>query len=129
MIKGHKIPLTKGLIMIKNLWKDTKFCCSHRHEPVQMVYNNGPHSLFYSCPKYYPENRNAGEQACPMRLNMVDAEGILEKLSSMIESDMANDIEKNYTGIEFDYKSIHVKILKHHEDQFELNIYNKKALK
>ena len=116
--------------MIKNLWKDTKFYCSHRHEhPIEMSYNQGPHSLFYSCPKYYPENRGPDEPACPMRLNMVDAEGLLEKLSEYIEKDMEQDRIRDYTNLEFDYKQIHVKVLKYHDGKFKLYIYNKKAIK
>lgn len=120
----------KGMLtVIKNLWKETEFYCSHRHEPVKMSYNSGPHSLFYSCPKYYPDNRNENEQACPMRINMVDAEAVLEKLSAYIEDDWANDIERDYTNFEFDYKSVHVKVLEYHDGHFKLNIFNKKALK
>lgn len=116
--------------MITNLWNITDFYCSYRHDkPVKMGYNNNGLTLFYSCPKYYPENREPGEPACPMRLNMVDAEGILDKFSKIIEEDEDKDIYRNYKNFEFDYKSIHVKVLKYENDSIHLDIFNRKALR
>ena len=78
--------------MIKNLWKKTHFYCSYRHEPVEMTINDkGDFSMFYSCPKYYPENRLENEQACPMRLNFVDAEAILNEISRMTDDESGFD--------------------------------------
>mgnify|MGYP000075122221 CR=1 FL=1 len=116
--------------MIKNLWKEVNFYCSYRHEyPVKMEFNQGPHSLFYSCPKYYPQNRTADEPACPMRLNLVDAEAIVEKLSQVIESDIENNVEHNYRGYEFDYKMIHAKVIKYAPGEINIDIFNKKAIR
>lgn len=116
--------------MIKNLWKCTNFYCSYRHAPEKMILNDGPHSLFYSCPKYYPENREPNEVACPMRLNLYDAEGILETLSEIIEADLENGIEGDYTNLKFTYKkNIIVTVLKYKKnDHVDLDIYNKKAI-
>lgn len=116
--------------MIKNLWKMTHFYCSHRHEiPIEMSYNEGPHSLFYSCPKYYPDKREPGERACSNRLNFVDAENILNILSNMIEEDERNDKFCDYTNKEFDYKTIHIKVLRYETGRVDLEILNRKALK
>ena len=116
--------------MIKNLWKNTTFCCGYRHEhPVDMIFNERGESLFYSCPKYYPENRKPGEQACPMRMNTVDAEGILEQFSTIIEIDMENGIEKDYKNFKFKYKTIEVTILEYSPEKIKIQILNKKALK
>lgn len=115
--------------MIKNLWKRTHFYCSYRHEPTEMVINDkGDYSMFYSCPKYYPENRGEHEPACPMRLNFVDAEVILEEVSKKIDDESGFDCI-DITGDEFDYKSIHVKVLKYSPERVDLDIYNKKAIK
>ncbi len=116
--------------MIKNLWKMTTFYCSYRHkEPVKMEIIQGPSSPFYACPKYYPQNREEGEPACPMRMNFVDAEGVLNKLSEIIDNDENNDIYKDYTNYEFDYKTIHIKVLKYKEGQIDLDIFNRKAMR
>lgn len=116
--------------MIKNLWKCTNFWCSHRHQPEKMTLIQGPMSLFYACPKYYPENREEDERACTMRLNLVDAEAILEKLSKIIEEDDNNNINADYTNLEFDYKAIHVTVISYDKTGIiNLNIYNKKAIR
>ena len=116
--------------MIKNLWNRTTFCCNYRHEhPVDMQIIQGPASPFYACPKYYPENREAGEASCMMRLNFVDAENVLETFSSIIEKDEAEDLYKDYTNFEFDYKQIHVKVLKYSRiGKISLEILNRKAI-
>lgn len=115
--------------MIKNLWKKTHFYCSYRHEPIEMTINDkGDFSMFYSCPKYYLENRLKNEQACPMRLNFVDAEAILNEISRMTDDESGFDCN-DITGAEFDYKSIHVKVMNYTSERIDLDIYNKKALK
>jgi hypothetical protein len=115
--------------MIKNLWKIAHFYCSYRHEPKEMQINDkGSHSLFYSCPKYYPENRTPDEQACPMRLNFVDAEAILNEISKKLDDESGFDCN-DITGEEFDYKAIHVKVLKYTPERIDIDIYNKKAIK
>ena len=115
--------------MIKNLWKNTKFCCGYRHDPVEMIFNDRGETLFYSCPKYYPENRTSEEQACPMRLNTVDAEAIIGMLSDKIESDIKKGIDMNYTGYTFKYRQIEVEVLEYSPDKIRVQILNKKALK
>lgn len=116
--------------MIKNLWNNTKFYCAYRHDPIEMIIHDGPHSPFYSCPKYYPDAREEGEKACPNRLNFIDAEGLLEKFSEIVSENIKNDIYQDYTGLEFDYKAIHVKVLEFKQSGvLKLIILNKKALK
>lgn len=115
--------------MIKNLWKIAHFYCSYRHGPVEMTINDkGSHSMFYSCPKYYPQNRSPDEQACPMRLNFVDAEAILEKISEMTDDASGFDCV-DITGAEFKYKAIMVKVLRSTPERLDLDICNKKAIK
>lgn len=116
--------------MIKNLWKNTCFCCGYRHEtPVEMMFNDRGESLFYSCPKYYPQNRTPEEQACPNRMTTIDAEGIINKFSEIIENDLANNKDVNYTGFMFKYKTIDVKIINYSPDKIKIQVINKKALK
>lgn len=118
--------------MIKNLWKNTHFYCGHRHkEPVEMYFKDGVagNSMFYACPKYYPENREEGERACSNRLNFVDAEGIINKLSDIIEEkEMSGEIF-DFTNLKFRYKAIDVKVLSYSPSKVELEIVNKKALR
>lgn len=116
--------------MIKNLWNRTVFCCNYRHEhPIKMNVIQGPASPFYACPKYYPENREEGEPSCMMRLNFVDAEKVLDAFSDIIEKDEAENIYKDYTNYEFNYKQIHVKVIKYSRmGNIKLEIFNRKAV-
>lgn len=116
--------------MIKNLWKNTTFYCGHGHEmPIEMYYKDGPLSMFYACPKYYPENRTKNERACSNRLNFVDAEAIIEKFSAIIEEKEADNTFFDFTNFSFKYRSIEVKVLEYSLDSVKLQIINRKALK
>ena len=83
--------------MIRNLWKNVHFICGcHGNEkPVYMIFHEGAEnqrfgagtlSGFYSCPKYYPENRNPGENACFNRMTVEDCQDFIEHLSKVLES-------------------------------------------
>lgn len=75
--------------MIKNLWKHITLTCGNGHtEEVVMDLKQGPLSLFYACPKYYPENRKEKERACANRLNLVDFEKMLDHMTEKIEKGM-----------------------------------------
>lgn len=116
--------------MIKNLWKQTKFICSYRHEPTEMTIHEGINgaSPFYSCPHYYEENRAKDEtRACPMRLNFVDAEALLDAFSNAVEKDIAEDKVRDYSGYEYDYKTIHADVINYNDKELNLNVYNKKS--
>ena len=59
---------------ITGIWKDITIVCGCHEQPVKMIIQEGPSSLFYSCPRYYPENRNENESACANRINLIDYE-------------------------------------------------------
>lgn len=64
-----------------------------------------------------------------MRLNFVDAENVLDVFSNIIEADEDENIYKDYTNFEFDYKQIHIKVLKYSPNgNIHLQIHNKKAI-
>lgn len=114
--------------MIKNIWSNVKFFCGHDHkEPIEMAYQQGPDSLFYACPKYHPENREPEERACSNRLNLVNAEKIINQFANEVEK--RGFIGVNLTNYEWDYKTIHIKVLKHSVNEINLEIVDKKALK
>ena len=47
--------------MVKNLWKQIEVVCgNHEKDYPVMGLKQGHRSLFYSCPKYYPEARQPG---------------------------------------------------------------------
>lgn len=67
--------------MITGSWGDITLVCGNTHEqPIEMVLQEGPASLFYACPKYHSENRSEGERACNNRLSIDDFFKALEAL-------------------------------------------------
>ncbi len=123
--------LRKELIMIKNLWKHITLTCGNGHtEEVVMDLKQGPLSLFYACPKYYPENRKEKERACANRLNLVDFEKMLDHMTEKIEKGMDQGIEINLTGYQYrDRKGTQYTVLKHSKDDLKIEVLNRRALK
>lgn len=118
--------------VVKNLWGITKFYCGHGHEiPIEMVFKDGPSSMFYSCPRYYVDRINRpGERACANRLNFVDAENIVTLISDKIIESEKNGEQINLKNYEFDYRNkVHVKVLDYSVDEMKLEIVNRKALR
>lgn len=117
--------------MIKNLWKHITLTCGNGHtEEVVMDLKQGPLSLFYACPKYYPENRKEKERACANRLNLVDFEKMLDHMTEKIEKGMDQGIEINLTGYQYrDRKGTQYTVLKHSKDDLKIEVLNRRALK
>lgn len=119
--------------MIKNLWSRVTFCCINNHEkPIPFRVQAGK-TNFYACEKYFPEFRTPEERACANRLNLDDAEGIVLKLSDIIEENDNFESRTDLTNYTFNYvgprASIYVKIVTYSEKEIVLGILNKTALR
>lgn len=113
--------------MIKNIWDTIQFVCSnHPDTPLQIV--EGPHSPFYACPKYFPENRKERERACGNRMNLIDCEKIVSHVMDKIYQNLMDGIEENLENDTWTYKGIECKVLVHSEEKIVIAIKNKKAL-
>ena len=66
--------------MIKNFWKQIEVVCGNHGEDktVKMSWKQGHRSMFYSCPKYYPDARVEGERACRNNVSVEDFEKIVD---------------------------------------------------
>ena len=117
--------------MIKNFWKKIILVCgNHSDEEITMDIINGPMSLFYACPKYYPENRKPGERACANRINLVDFEKMVEHLSELYEENFVEGNLINLTGYRWVYKKvIQYEVIEHNQDHIKVKMLNKKALR
>lgn len=117
--------------MVKNFWKKIVLVCGNNHqEMVEMNLINGPASLFYACPKYYPENRSPQERACANRINLIDFEAMVNFLSEKIETALLDGGIVNLKNVSWTYKkAIDFKVLEHTEEKIVVQMLNRKALK
>lgn len=117
--------------MIKNLWKHIDVVCGNHGEDtsVKMGWKTGHRSMFYSCPKYYPDARESGERACCNNVSVEDFEKIVDSLSDELSAMMKmGNPTPNLTNYSFKLKSIVIKVLSHTDDSIVISILNKKAL-
>ncbi len=105
-------------------------CGNHKGEHIEMIINEGPHSMFYSCPKYYPENRTEDERACANRINLIEYQKMVEKLNDMIADAACNGGKIDLTNYTWTEKGIQYKVVSHNTktDTLTVEILNKKAL-
>ncbi len=117
--------------MIKNFWKQIEVVCGNHGEDktVKMSWKQGHRSMFYSCPKYYPDARVEGERACRNNVSVEDFEKIVDILSNEISTMMREGNPKpNLTNYAFNLKMIDVHILSHQDDSIVLMVKNRRAL-
>lgn len=117
--------------MIKNLWKQIEVVCGHHGDDHsnKMYLKQGPSSLFYACPKYYPENRQPGEAGCANRVNLVDFEKIVDKITEEIENAEMQGQQICLNNVTFKVRYTEVMVLKHTKEKIVLKLVNKQAVK
>lgn len=117
--------------MIKNFWKNITVICGNHGEntSIKMDLKQGPSSLFYSCPKYYPENRKPGEKACVNRVNLIDFQKIVEMMSEEIEQAESTGNRICLTNRVFKVRYTEVTVLKHSKEHIVIKLLNKQAIK
>ena len=118
------------MAMITGSWNDITLVCCHRHpEPIPMVIQEGPSSLFYACPKYHPENRAEDERACNNRLSLEDYTKMLSHLHDLIINAEMRDEKIILTYYTWkDRKGTQYKVLKQDGDKLTIEVYNKRAI-
>ena len=115
--------------MVKNLWNKIRIVCgNHENNFPEMTLKTGHRSMFYSCPKYYPENRNSNEYACVNNVSTEDFEKILEKLSEEINEQMIFGTTPNLLNLKFKIKNIEITVIEHTDKSITIKILNKHAL-
>ena len=117
------------MLTIENSWKNIVPICGNHKERVEMVINNGPHSMFYSCPKYYPENRTKEERACNNRINLIEYQKMVDKLMGMIAEAEVNGETVDLTNFSWSSKGTEYKVLEHDGDKLYVQILNLRAMR
>lgn len=116
-------------MFITGLWENVHlFCGAHDGELVEMELKEGPHSLFYACPRYYPQNRKEGEHACYNRLNLVDCEKMLSDLADIIIKADERGERFNPTNYSWAKKGITYKILQYDGSRIDVSVFNKPSM-
>lgn len=118
--------MTKGLI--KGFWETTTLICgNHPEEEVEMTLSSGPTSLFYACPKYDADKRNAGDPPCFNRISLKEFEGMLDDLFELLTGDDSASTVLNLTNHTWTRKGIEYKVLLHTDKQIKIRALNRRA--
>ena len=117
------------MLTIENSWQNIIPICGNHEKRIPMVINNGPHSMFYSCPKYYPENRTKEERACNNRINLIEYRKMIDKLMGMIAEAEVNGETIDLTNFKWSSKGTEYKVLEHSGDKLYVQILNLRAMK
>ena len=116
--------------MLQKSWNAvTLICGNHKNDHSHpMKLQQGPHSLFFSCPEYksiYGDDHEG--RSCNNRLTLVDYERLLDYLT---ERTYAGDglQETNLTGLKFTLKGVDYEVLEHTKDKYLVLMLNRKAI-
>lgn len=109
-------------------WENIIPLCGNHEGHVRMEPIQGPHSMFYACPKYYPKNRAEGERACNNRINLIEYEAMVSHLNGIIADAMLEGGDVDLTNHEWRSKGISYMVEEHGRDKIAVRILNKKAM-
>lgn len=121
-------------MLIKNLWgKIHLFCGNHgEDETIEMTIHEGSDTMktaFYSCPKYYPDNREKDERACVNHISVMDFEKMLNHISDEIGKGIKNGEEIDLKGYKWKDRYIEYKVIRFEEEYIGVLCLNKKSIK
>ncbi len=124
--------------MIKNIWSKISIYCGNHDHPVKMEphepstyskWSGGNNSMFYSCPKYYPDNRIEGEKPCFNHLSMAEYEDMVMHISGLIE-EAGLDSQVDLTGLKWiNKKGTEFEIMEQDMDHIRVKFINNRAIK
>ncbi len=119
--------------MVQNLWKSTQVVCASCsgkdiEKMPKMELKAGTRSMFYACPKYYPENRQKGEIACVNHVSTDDFQRILDVLSEEVDKNLMFGQSSYLVGFSFKVKTIDVKVVEQTDEKIVVSVLNHKAV-
>lgn len=117
--------------VLKGSWKYVKIVCGNHgsRNDIDMVIQQGPHSLFYACPKYYTDNRNKDEVPCMNRINLIDYEKMLSYLADVMVQAERNGEVCNLKNYKWERNGIQYHVLEHTDEKLVVKMFNKKAFR
>lgn len=118
--------------MIKNLCDMIEIYCGHGHsERIAMYMRDGSDmgkDSFFACPKYYPENREAGERACNNNLTITDYIKMVNYIDKKLTEAELKDEKLNLTNHKFKIGQVEYTVLEHTGTKLKISVLNKKAI-
>lgn len=114
--------------MVTDSWKNvTLICDNHKGDlshDMELHQGREGMSVFYSCPCFSKPEANG--RKCNNRLNIVDYEGMLEKMMNEFISDDGG--ETNLEGFKWSKKGVDFKVISHKDNKFGVAVKNRKAI-
>lgn len=118
------------MFTIDSAWGNViPICGNHPGECVEMQVNQGPHSMFYSCPRYYPQNRGKDERACNNRINLIEYQKMVDKLMGFVAEAEVSGGSADLTNYSWTSKGTDFKVIEHKGDKIKVEILNRRAMK
>ena len=116
--------------MIPKIWNKISIVCGCHKHPVPMEPHDGKDGkdMFYSCPKYYEENRDYGEKACGNRLSIRDYEKIVKHISDILEETYKNRGTICLTGLKWKDNSIEYEVIEHSGSKIIVAVKNNRII-
>ena len=129
--------------MIKGLWSKVRLVCGNHSDESKIIMN--PHEaaksaiskalygsssgMFYSCPKYYPENRSENEPCCRNHISVKEFEDMIGFIANKVSEyeSMGGTFElvgltwKSRSGVEYT-------VVKQTDTHIDIKCVNEKAL-
>ena len=116
--------------MLLNSWECITLICGNHGEDFSnhMELKQGPHSLFYSCPRYHSiySKEKQEDVSCNNRLTLVDYEAMLDFLTEKSRGEFGTDI--NLTGFKWKKKGVQYHVLEHKDGKYVVSMLNIKAI-
>ena len=86
-------------------------------------------NMFYSCPKYYPDQREPDEACCRNHISMKEFENMLSHISSILEEGEKNGKVINLVGTSWTSRTgVKYRILKHTDKHIDVWCLDEKKL-
>ena len=114
------------MYFIKGSWNMIHLYCNSHAEPVEMVLDSGPGSVFYCCP--YEVEADGKKQMCTNRVKLTEYEAILGYISDRIVKAELDGEVFNLANVEWKTRTgLHCKVTEHTEREIKVLVTNPKA--
>ena len=115
--------------MLQNSWNTIRLICGNHgddHE-TEMIIHEGPHSLFFSCPKYVSIYLHDPARSCNNRLTLVDYEKMLEKINSLAYTE-DSPYPRDIKGYSWKHNGAEFRVIGQKDGIFTVSVLNRKAM-